>query len=201
MKVELTQQTLNGPLSILLDPNENSIEGLTGLTDDEFITKVGFNLADGVINPYGTLPINVTCDDYGTTICSNYNIQATIDGYDIEGNAVGDFDLGFNLTGTGQNGGSGRLTKGKTVKFVLTGTNLTPDALLGRIEVQGEFVNIAAKVQGISNGGSGVVADPLTNGTPAPGPLPVLGAVAAFQASRRLRRRLKPTAAAAPRSA
>ena len=97
--------------------------------------------------------------------------------------------------------GRGRLTDPKTVGFNLTGTKLTAEALLGAIVVQGELVNGAAKVQGISNGGSGVVGDPPGDPQSAPAPLPVLGAAAAFQASRRLRRRLKPTAAAAPRSA
>ena len=62
----------------------------------------------------------------------------------------------------------------------------------------------AVHVGGYGNGTrtySTTLLDNPSNGTPAPAPLPVLGAVAAFKASRRLRRRLKPTAAAAPRSA
>lgn len=110
------------------------------------------------------------------------------------------FDLGFNFTGTGQNGGAGRLTDAKSVRLNLTGTALSAKDLLGVIKVKGVDVNAAAKVQGIRNGGSGVVADP-PGGEPVPGPLPILGAAAAFQASRRLRHRLKSGAAAVPRSA
>jgi hypothetical protein len=55
-----------------------------------------------------------------------------------------------------------------------------------------------AKIQGY--GGSATLLDPPGDETSVPGPLPILGAVAAFKASRRLRNRLKPTAAAAPRS-
>lgn len=91
--------------------------------------------------------------------------------------------------------GRGRLTDPKTVGFNLTGTKLTAEALLGAIVVQGELVNGAAKVQGISNGGSGVIGDP--PGVDVPGPLPIFGAAGAFKASRRLR----PSSAAAPQSA
>jgi hypothetical protein len=60
----------------------------------------------------------------------------------------------------------------------------------------------AAKLNGY--GGSATLLDPPFGGTPpdeVPGPLPLLGAAAAFKASRRLRSRLKTAAAAAPQSA
>ena len=112
-------------------------------------------------------------------VCFNCNIQATVDGCNIEGNGVvNDFDLGINLTGYGSGGGIGRLTNTKKVRFVLSGISLTPETLLGTVHVNAykDCVNAAAKVQSISSGGSDIVGDPLTNGTPVPGPLPLLGA-------------------------
>lgn len=201
MVLEITQAE-GGPLSILLNPMQRTVDGkLVGLADGEFITKVGLNLTDGYLaqhpDPYaGLSSVGCTVDPSTSTVCSNYSLQTTIGGYQIEGNAVGGFDLGIDFFGTGKDGGSGRLTNAKKVRLDIFGTSLTPEALLGTVYVnayKGD-VNVAAKVQGISDGGSGVIGDPPGNGTPVPGPLPILGAAAAFQASRRLRRRLKPAA-------
>lgn len=174
------------------------------LAAGEFITKAGLNLTDESPNPTPDpfAGLNVSCSEepVGSTVCSNYNYVAQVDGYNIEGAAVGGFDLGFNFTGTGQNGGSGRLTDGKIVSFNLTGTTLSAEDLLGTIVVQGFDVTAAAKVQGIATGGgSGVIGGeegPDPGPTPVPGPLPIVGAAAAFQASRRLRSRLKSVAVA-----
>ena len=202
-------------VSILLDPTPKTVdEKVAGLADSEFITKVGFNLSEAFLAPYKRVDfptllngLNDSCEETtpGAKICKNYDFEAKINSCSIEGAAVAGFDLGFDLTGNGSDQGSGRLDNDKTVKFSITGPPiLTAKALNdGFITVKGFDVNIAAKVQGIAQDpGSGVIGDPL--GGPAdeaPGPLPILGAVAAFKASRRLRNRLKPTAAAAPRSA
>jgi hypothetical protein len=176
-------KNIDNGVSILFEPN---------LAAGEFITKAGISLTQEFqdLNSDPFAGLSVTCDDLtaGANICSNYDYVAQVNGYDIEGAAVGGFDLGFNFTGTGVNGGSGRLTNGKTVQFNLLGTALTAADLLGTINVKGLDVNAAAKVQGIRNGGSGVVADP--DPVPVPGPLPLLGIAAAFQTSRRLRSRL-----------
>ena len=201
--MSLVIENITGGVSILFDPL---------LEPGEFITKVGLNFTDPSLST-GSNPIpdlNVSCTETGGgTICSNFNSSSNpvvkVNGYSIEGSAVDGFDLGFDFAL--KNNNDGRLTNDQTVTFSLTGlfdptgTALTTADLLGTIVLNSLEINVAAKVQGISNGGSGVIADPLGNGTPVPGPLPLLGAVAAFQASRRLRRRLKPTAAAAPRSA
>lgn len=177
-------KNIDNGVSILFEPN---------LAADEFITKAGLSLTDGPNlspDPFAGLKVACVEQTFGANICSNYDYEAQVNGYSIEGVAVGGFDLGFNFTGTGQNKGSGRLTNGKTVLFNLTGTALTAADLLGTINVKGFEVNAAAKVQGIQNGGSGVVADPEGTSTSVPGPLPILGVAAAFRTSRRLRRRL-----------
>lgn len=192
-------EDIAGGVSIRFEPE---------LAVGEFITKAGLNLTDESPNPTPDpfAGLNVSCSDETaaptiSTVCSNYNYVAQVDGYNIEGAAVGGFDLGFNFTGTGQNGGSGRLTDGKIVSFNLTGTALSAEDLLGTIVVQGFDVTAAAKVQGIATGGgSGVIGGeegPDPGPTPVPGPLPIVGAAAAFQASRRLRSRLKSAAVAA----
>lgn len=177
--MSLEIKNIKNGVSILFEPN---------LAAGEFITKAGLSLTqqfqDLNSDPFASLKVECFEQTAGASICSNWDFVAQVNGYDIEGAAVGGFDLGFNFTGNGANGGSGRLTDGKTVQFNLTGTTLTAADLLGTINVKGLDINAAAKVQGIENGDSGVVADPV------PGPLPLLGIAAAFRASRRLRRRL-----------
>jgi len=189
------------------------------LSPGEFITKVGLSLTQAFQDSYEQQNLNpfaglvATCAPDGSGVCVESGVVAQVDGYDIEGNAVGGFDLGFNFA-LRDNGN--RLTSGKAVQFNLTGTALKTADLLGTITLKGldgkdVEVNAAAKVQGIAPSGtncpdteadsgecSGVAAEP--NGTPVPGPLPLLGAAAAFQTSRQLRRRLKVSAAIPPRS-
>ena len=177
------------------------------LSGSEYITKVGLNLTDGssasLLDGLKAACIPAS-QSSGATICSSFNpdsdFVAQENGYSITGGAVDGFDLGFDFTGAGTNGGSDRLANGKSVRFDLTGSALRTADLLGAINVKGFNVNVAAKVKGIAGLEeelSGEIGDPV----PVPGPLPLLGAAAAFQASRSLRRRLKVRAAVAPRSA
>ena len=105
------------------------------------------------------------------------------------------FDMEFLLPNEKAN----RLDDGTTLTIRVSRTGITPAAFNYQAKDDPNKLDYSA----VHVGGYGYSTTLLDDspGTPAPGPLPVLGAVAAFKASRRLRNRLKPTAAAAPRSA
>jgi hypothetical protein len=76
---------------------------------------------------------------------------------------------------------SDRLDHYDTFSFIITGDNLDFKSFNKDIDVDGEGIFAAARLQGY--GGSSTIYS-------APGPLPILGVAAAFRTSRRLRRRL-----------
>ncbi len=162
-----------------------------------YIESVAFNL-----DPFAT-GTNLTCAA-SAGICTGspgnaptkWNYRFNKDNVDLPNRASGfDFEL---LLPNANN--ANRLTG--IEEFNITVDGLSVDAF--NFENNGKPNSIkglfgAAKIQGY--GGSATLLDPPGDPQSVPAPLPVLGAVAAFKASRRLRRRLKPTAAAAPRSA
>ena len=89
-----------------------------------------------------------------------------------------DFRLNFPLAG-GPN--SDRLDHYDTFSFIITGSNLNFRSFNEDIDIDGDGIYAAARLQGY--GGSSTIYS-------APGPLPILGVAAAFRTSRRLRRRL-----------
>ncbi|MEB3265603.1 MAG: hypothetical protein VKN13_03205 [Cyanobacteriota bacterium] len=165
----------------------------------EFIGNVGFNLSDTLVMPKIE---SVTCLGLGcqgfSSIYGKPNAFSVNSGQ-ASGGKVSGFDLGLVF---GANGLSGR--QSLTIE-VLGDVNAD---LFDRFDNQpggvGALTGLrtAAKVQGIQAGaGSGEVAGTDPPPQQAPAPLPLLGAWAALQASRRLRRRLIPAPASAVRSA
>ncbi len=77
------------------------------------------------------------------------------------------------------------LSNGDIVAFYVLGQNLNAASFNKETTLSGRTA--CAKVQSTPGGGSGVIC----NGKPVPGPLPILGAAAAFGYSRRLRSRVR----------
>jgi hypothetical protein len=96
------------------------------------------------------------------------------------------FDMEFLLPNEKAN----RLDDGTELTIRVGRSGITPGAF--NYPVVGDFTN--GEFTAVHVGGYGysttLLDDPLV-GTPVPGPLPILGAVTAYHASRRLRRRLK----------
>jgi hypothetical protein len=148
-----------------LDPNSGA-----------FISSAAFNLA----NDIGIS--SVTCLSGSACV----NPASKLDYNDVNmANNIRGLDLEF-LLPTSNAPGTNRLDGKDTVAFTILGDDLTFQSFLALNQPsQGgvEGIYAAARLQGYGEGSSIVYKE-------VPGPLPVLGAVAAFQASRRLRRRL-----------
>ncbi|MFM7513494.1 MAG: hypothetical protein ACKO5F_03860 [Synechococcus sp.] len=93
-----------------------------------------------------------------------------------------------------------RLDLNDPLSFIITGTNPNFGSFNNFIDIGGEEVYAAARLQGygidVNNDGDGDSSSTIYS---APGPLPLLGIAAAFRASRRLRRRLSSAHLAAGR--
>jgi hypothetical protein len=138
-----------------------------------FISSVAFNLVDGsTISSVcaGTIPASNCVNQDFTYDSDNINMANGIQGLD--------FRLNLPLAG-GPN--SDRLDHYDTFSFIITGSNLNFSSFNEPIDIDGEGIFAAARLQGY--GGSSTIYS-------APGPLPILGVAAAFRTSRRLRRRL-----------
>jgi hypothetical protein len=138
-----------------------------------FISSVAFNLVDGsTISSVcaGTIPESNCVNQDFTYDSDNINMANGIKGLD--------FRLNFPLAG-GPN--SDRLDHYDTFSFIITGSNLNFRSFNEDIDIDGDGIYAAARLQGY--GGSSTIYS-------APGPLPILGVAAAFRTSRRLRRRL-----------
>jgi hypothetical protein len=138
-----------------------------------FISSVAFNLAKGsTISSVCavTIPGSNCVDQDFTYDPDNITMANGINGLD--------FRLNLPLAG-GPN--SDRLDHYDTFSFIITGSNLVFSSFNEPIDIDGEGIFAAARLQGY--GGSSTIYS-------APGPLPILGVAAAFRTSRRLRRRL-----------
>lgn len=193
-------------------PNAVDIILTPSLGGDAYALSWGFNMKPSEVeNPVGEplyLPSDFTysCSSTGNDVCAgmgplNGVFSATTGSYIWDPNNVNmqngwtGFDMKFDLP----NAKANRLEDGTVLTIRVGRSGITPDAF--NYPVVGDTLNgeyTAAHVGGY--GYSTTLLDNPGNGTPAPGPLPILGAAAAFQASRRLRRRLKPVAVVAPRS-
>jgi hypothetical protein len=143
-----------------------------------FISSAAFNL-DG-----NAAIQSVTCGP--SPICVSPTYSLNYDGVNMSNGIQGlDLELLFATSNAAD-----RLDGEDTVSFLITGTGLTYQSFNAAVDPAKNGVEnlyTAARLQGY--GGSATLLD----GPPesAPGPLPILGLVAAFQASRRLRRRLR----------
>ncbi len=178
-------------VKVVVDPH--------GLNANEFISAIGFNLSKSF------LPQTVSPSSCTATLTEACPVEIDINNnkIDIHGDGNGGkYDLGTNF----MTANLGRLYGGMTSTFEIALDGLSFASFFPYEPTKPSPYSSVAKVQGIGENanlsgviGAGPPIDPPANEAPAP--LPLLGAAAAFQASRRLRRRLKPTAAAAPRSA
>jgi len=141
-----------------------------------FIRSVAFNLANDIgISSIAYLSGNACTNPASDLKYNDVNMANNIRGLDLE-----------LLFPTSNAPGTNRLDGKDTVDFTILGDDLTFQSFLALNQPsQGgvEGIYAAARLQGYGEGSSIVYKE-------VPGPLPVLGAVAAFQASRRLRRRL-----------
>jgi hypothetical protein len=166
------------------------IELESRLVGTEFISNIGFNLDDKQFDSRSS-GLTVECSPNTgpclTDLSSKYsqNEFSVTSGQNNSGGVSG-FDLGI-LFGVNQFQGE------STTTINIIGNGLTANEF-NRLNSDGLLM--AAKVQGIGSGGKGSGE---IGGTEVPGPLPILGVVAAFRTSRRLRRRLASARLAAGR--
>jgi len=141
-----------------------------------FISSVAFNLLDDIALSSVQCLSGAACAEPAFNL--NYN------GVNMANNIQGlDLQLLFPMA---NNPGTNRFGGTDSVSFTIKGTGLTFLSFNALNEpppggVDGIYA--AARLQGYGEGSSTVFAE-------VPGPVPLLGAMAAFQASRRLRRRL-----------
>lgn len=150
-----------------------------------FISSAAFNLVNDIAIS------SVTC--LSGSACANPAFNLDYNDVNMANNIRG-FDLEL-LLPTSNAPSTNRLDGTDTVAFTILGAGLTFQSFNALNQPsQGGVQDIyaAARLQGYGDGSSTVF-------TQVPGPLPVLGAVAAFQASRRLRRRLATGDASAQR--
>jgi len=197
--------------------NKALFDGAPGSVNDPSATKLGDNWMEAVIRNNGTgvngagsvkLTLNANLDDASGAFISSvaFNLLGSIDGLDVicnpgaacanlnydsinMSNNVRGLDLEL-LFPTSNNPRTDRLDGTDSVSFTITGDGLTFNSFNAVNDTkQGGLDKIytAARLQGYDDGSSTLLDGPTE---PVPGPLPLLGGVAAFQASRRLRRRL-----------
>ena len=161
-------------------------------SEAEFISKVGFNLTEEIQN------LSSTCINSDAISCSanmvtqKFNAPSPVINFFNEAKG---FDLAIDLP---TRGNQNRFSQGEAINFQLFGTNLKTTLFLSTNEPVGpgslDGLWSAAKVQGLRGGGSTTIVDPPSA---VPGPLPLLGAGVALGFSRRLRRRIAVSSAAA----
>jgi hypothetical protein len=159
----------------------------------EFIGNVGFNLSDSLDAAKMPKIDEITCS-VGAQVCQGFSSiygkpnAFSVNGGQAAGGKVSGFDLGLVFAA---NALSGSTTM--TIKVIGDVTADLFDQYDNQPSGGGALTGLrtAAKVQGIQSGaGSGEIAGTDPPPDQAPGPLPVLGVIAAFRATRRLRRRL-----------
>lgn len=165
---------IQGGVEIALEAN---------LRKGEFIRSVGFSVDPSV----EISSLSLQCD--GSKGCSSATLN--------KGKKGGGFDLpnakglsfGFDFP-TSNNPRSDRFEYQDSVVLKLVGQGLTPASFAPALQSSAALGSVlaAAKVQGISGGGSTTIA--ASRLQQVPGPLPLLGAGVALGFSRRLRRRL-----------
>ena len=155
----------------------------------------------------------MTCDQ--TTACGGFGFEYSTDGVSVDewsvvssnlgvGGKVSGFDIGFifgNNVLKGNSTTSVKITGGVNAAMFDTYFNYGSVPVNERNPGWIYDLKAAAKVKNTNPKGSGEIKGTDPPDTSVPGPVPFLGAVSAFQASRRLRRRRKPAAATAHRSA
>ena len=139
-----------------------------------FISSVAFNLVND-------LSIKTISCDSGCNGYKGFNID--YDKVNMSNNISGfDFELFFPR----KNSDNSRLDGSSKIVFYIEGDGLTPQSFnaINEPSAQGlKGIEAAARLQGYDEGSSTIFYS-------APGPLPILAGIAAFRASRRLRRRL-----------
>ena len=148
------------------------------LVGTEFISQVGFNLDDSLFSKTRLSPM---CES-DSNACSDFSFLYSKNEFSVASGKnnpgeVGGFDLGLLF-------GKNKFQGESTATINIIRDDLTADEF-NRLNSDGLLM--AAKVQGIGSGGKGSGEIGVTE---SPGPLPILAVVAAFRASRRLRRRL-----------
>jgi hypothetical protein len=136
-----------------------------------FISSVAFNLGMNA-------DIDSICRVTGSG-CTNQDFNYSPGSIDMA-NGIKGLDLEL-LFPTANNSGSDRLDHYDSFSFIISGDKLDFSSFYNFIDINGQDVYSAARLQGY--GGSSTIYS-------APGPLPLLGIAAAFRTSRRLRRRL-----------
>jgi hypothetical protein len=184
--------------------NQVKLELQGKLLNVEYFEGLAFNL-DPLFSPdqlsvlscteTNSNPINIPPG----AICSSYQgvFPATQNSYVLQGNGNGTgFDFGFDFPNANSGTGAQRFNGEELVTLIIqgpAGLNANSFAFLNTPTGQGsEYVGYGgAKVNGIPGGLSGAIGTNGNGTTPAPGPLPVLGAAAAFGCSRRIRTRIR----------
>lgn len=196
--------------------NKALFDGAPGSVNDPSATKLGDNWMEAVIRNNGAgsveLTLNANLDDASGAFISSvaFNLLGTIDELNVTCNSgaacatpasnlnYDSINMSNNVRGLdlellfprSNNPRTDRLDGTDSVSFTITGDGLTFNSFNAVNDTkQGGLDEIytAARLQGYDDGSSTLLDGPTE---PVPGPLPLLGGVAAFQASRRLRRRL-----------
>ena len=168
--LEAVLKNTNTPNSVILTLDANLTKASAA-----FISSVAFNLVDTKNSSISSV-CAVTNPE---SSCVNQDFTYDPDNINMANGIKGlDFRLNFP---TKNSPNSDRLDNYDTFSFIITGSNLTFESFNTAIDVDGEGIFAAARLQGY--GGSSTIYS-------APGPLPILGVAAAFRTSRRLRRRL-----------
>jgi hypothetical protein len=171
--------------------NQVKLELQGKLLEREYFDGLAFNLDPSILPSALSIPVVGGCTAPGT-ICSNYTatFPATQNAFILQGNGNGNgFDFGFEFANPNAGGGTVRFNGTELVTLLINGPGITAQsfAYVNTPSGQGsDYVGYGgAKVNGIPGGGSGAIG---TNGTTSvPGPLPILGAAAAFGCSRKIR--------------
>jgi hypothetical protein len=174
--------------------NQVQLELRGNLLIEEYFDGLAFNLAPSILP--SALSV-FSCSAPGT-ICDNYSstFPATQNSFILQGNGNGNgFDFGFEFANPNSQEGSQRFNGTETVRLLINGPGITAQsfAYVNTPSGQGsDYVGYGgAKVNGIPGGGSGAIGTNGNGTTSAPGPLPILGAAAAFGCSRRIRTRIR----------
>ncbi len=169
-----------------------------------FIDDIGFNFTNSITG----LAID-SCSESVNTICAPGDTSLVVNPNGVSVNGGGSIGVGFDFLvdfppppGSGGNPGPKRLGgSGETITLTLKSTNpggLAPGDFFTQTS---NLLYTSAHIQGLAVGGStNIVGTPPGNTPPppapgdaVPGPLPLLGAAAAFGYSRKLRGRIKAT--------
>lgn len=174
--------------------NQVKLELQGNLLPVEYFDGLAFNLDPSILP--SALSV-LSCSAPGT-ICDNYfsTFPATQNSFILQGNGNGNgFDFGFEFDNSNAQGGAARFGGTELVTLLINGAGITAQsfAFVNTPSGQGNpYVGYGgAKVNGIPGDLSGAIGTNGNGTTSVPGPLPVLGAAAAFGYSRRIRTRIR----------